>query len=78
MNIDSGRPVSSQKNPSAYGGQSYSIPILSDNEIETRIAERIEAKRRKDFKRADEIRAELHSFGIIIEDKPDGTSRWKR
>ena len=51
---------------------------FSDTEIETRIAERIEAKRRKDFKRADEIRAELHSFGIIIEDKPDGTSRWKR
>jgi cysteinyl-tRNA synthetase len=78
MNIDSGRPVSLQEKPSAYGSQSYSIPTLSDNEIGTRIAERIEAKRRKDFKQADEIRAELHSFGIIIEDKPDGTSRWKR
>jgi cysteinyl-tRNA synthetase len=47
-------------------------------EIDSKVAERIEAKKRKDFKRADEIRAELKSFGITIEDKPDGTSRWKR
>lgn len=51
---------------------------LSDAFIDAKLAERIEAKKRKDFKRADEIRAELHSRGIIIEDKPDGTSRWKR
>jgi cysteinyl-tRNA synthetase len=51
---------------------------ISDTEIEAKLAERIEAKRRKDFKRADEIRQELKAQGIIIEDKPDGTSRWKR
>jgi len=51
---------------------------LSDREVEIKLAERREAKARKDFKRADEIRAELHSQGITIEDKPDGTSRWKR
>jgi cysteinyl-tRNA synthetase len=51
---------------------------FTDTEIETRIAERIEAKRRKDFKRADAIRQALTAQGIIIEDKPDGTSRWKR
>jgi cysteinyl-tRNA synthetase len=51
---------------------------VSDEEIESKIAERAEAKKRKDFKRADAIRAELNSHGIIIEDKPDGTSRWKR
>jgi len=51
---------------------------MSDQEIEARLAERISAKKRKDFKRADEIRAELKSLGITIEDKPDGTSRWKR
>ena len=53
-------------------------PALSDSEIERRLAERSEARRRKDFKKADEIRAELASFGITIEDRPDGTSRWKR
>ena len=53
-------------------------PLTSEVEIEKQIAERTEAKRRKDFKRADAIRAELAAQGIVIEDKPDGTSRWKR
>ncbi|MBM4123705.1 MAG: cysteine--tRNA ligase [Nitrospira sp.] len=51
---------------------------MPDSAIETRLAERIEAKKKKDFKLADEIRAELASQGITIEDRPDGTSRWKR
>ena len=51
---------------------------LTDEEIEQRIALRLEARRNKDFARADEIRKSLASQGIIIEDKPDGTSRWKR
>jgi len=51
---------------------------VSEEEIEAKIAERTEAKKKKNFKQADEIRAELNSLGITIEDKPDGTSRWKR
>ncbi|SLM46913.1 Cysteine--tRNA ligase [Nitrospira japonica] len=51
---------------------------LSGEEIEMKLAERRAAKAQKDFKRADQIRSELSSQGIIIEDKPDGTSRWKR
>jgi cysteinyl-tRNA synthetase len=51
---------------------------LSAQSIEARIAARNYARRNKDFKRADEIRKELSEHGIIIEDKPDGTSRWKR
>jgi cysteinyl-tRNA synthetase len=51
---------------------------LTDLQIENKLAERIEAKKRKDFKRADAIREELRTLGITIEDKPDGTSRWKR
>jgi len=51
---------------------------MSGEEIEAKLSERIEAKKQKDFKRADAIRAGLASQGIIIEDKPDGTSRWKR
>ena len=51
---------------------------VSEEEIEEKIAERTEAKKKKNFKQADEIRAELNSLGITIEDKPDGTSRWKR
>ena len=51
---------------------------LSDEEVDRCIALRNEARARKDFKRADEIRKSLASQGVIIEDKPDGTSRWKR
>lgn len=51
---------------------------LTDSEIERRLSERNEARARKDFQRADEIRKSLASQGITIEDKPDGTSRWKR
>jgi cysteinyl-tRNA synthetase len=79
MNIESGMPISSRKKHPAYVGvQSSSIPTLSEGDIETKITERIDAKKRKDFKRADAIREELKSLGITIEDKPDGTSRWKR
>ena len=53
-------------------------PQITDAEIEAKLAQRIQAKKRKDFAQADHIRTELKSLGIIIEDKPDGTSRWKR
>jgi len=52
--------------------------ILADHEIEGKLVERNEARKQKNFKKADEIRQSLASHGIIIEDKPDGTSRWKR
>ena len=50
-----------------------------DEERVTRlIQERAEARRRRDFRRADEIRAEIEGLGAILEDKPTGTAwRWK-
>ncbi len=51
---------------------------MTEVQIEAKLTERIEAKKRKDFTRADAIRKELNALGITIEDKPDGTSRWKR
>ena len=51
---------------------------LSKEQIEQQIAERLHAKKKKNFAQADEIRQFLASHGIVIEDKPDGTSRWKR
>ncbi len=67
-----------EKRQPAQGAQVVSVPALSDREIREKLNERTEARRRKDFRKADEIRAELASFGITIEDRPDGTSRWKR
>jgi len=58
--------------------QSAGPVTLKDEEIEKLKAERNEARERKDFAKADEIRAKLASFGITLEDRPDGTTRWKR
>jgi cysteinyl-tRNA synthetase len=51
---------------------------ITDSDIEQLLIERNEARKRKDFRRADEIRKSLAGQGITIEDRPDGTSRWKR
>jgi cysteinyl-tRNA synthetase len=50
---------------------------MLDSEIQTLIDERQEARRRRDFARADEIRDQLAHCGIILEDTKDGV-RWKR
>jgi cysteinyl-tRNA synthetase len=52
--------------------------LPGDAAIERQIAERNEARRNKDFARADAIRKELAAKGITLEDRPDGTTRWKR
>ena len=49
----------------------------SDDEIEDLIAQRNEARKGRDFARADSIRDELLGQGIVIEDTPAGTT-WKR
>jgi len=41
------------------------------------VEERIGAKRRRDFKRSDEIRQLLADSGILVEDTKDGSVRWK-
>ena len=50
---------------------------LSEDEIERRMAERLEARRRRDFAASDRIRDELAALGVLVEDGPQGT-RWKR
>jgi cysteinyl-tRNA synthetase len=55
-----------------------SDPALSDMQIEQLIAARREARRSKDFTRSDEIRNELAAKGVILEDKPDSTTTWRR
>jgi cysteinyl-tRNA synthetase len=50
---------------------------LSDAEIDTLVAERTQAKRQRNFARADAIRNDLLAKGILLEDAKDGV-RWKR
>ena len=67
-----------KRGPSRPTGLTVVITQLTDDQIADKVAERNEARKQKDFKKADEIRQLLAADGIIIEDKPDGTSRWKR
>ncbi len=50
---------------------------LSDADIENKVAEMETARRSRDFKVSDTIRAELGALGIIVEITKDG-ARWKR
>jgi len=50
---------------------------LSDEEIEALVVERTQAKKSRNFARADAIRNDLLAKGILIEDSKDGV-RWRR
>lgn len=50
---------------------------LLDEEIEALIAERVEARKNKNWARADEIRDKLADEGIVLEDTAQGM-RWRR
>ena len=50
---------------------------MLDADIEALIQERQNARKEKNFKRADEIRDELLAKGIILEDTREGV-KWKR
>jgi cysteinyl-tRNA synthetase len=51
---------------------------LDEQRVSRLIQERSEARRQRDFRRADEIRTEIEGLGAVLEDKPTGTVwRWK-
>ncbi len=52
-------------------------PELLDKDVEALIAERQEARKAKDFARADAIRDQLAAQGILLEDTREGV-KWKR
>ena len=47
-------------------------------EVEAGMAARIAARKAREFARADAIRAEWLTRGVAFEDRPDGTSIWRR
>ncbi len=49
---------------------------IDRNEIDRLISERLIAKTAKDWKKADEIRETLLQKNIILEDSPDGKTKW--
>jgi cysteinyl-tRNA synthetase len=52
-------------------------PSLSDAQVDALIEQRQQARKSRDFARADAIRKQLAEAGIILEDTKDGL-RWKR
>jgi cysteinyl-tRNA synthetase len=51
---------------------------MSDSDIDGRIAERLAARKAKNWAESDRIRDELARAGVILEDKPGGTTAWRR
>jgi len=51
---------------------------LGEKEIAEAIAKRELARKRKDFALSDAIRKELAEAGVLIEDRKDGTTAWRR
>ena len=65
---------------SEEGGVSASgmAPRIDDEEVEARIAARTAARRAKNWAESDRIRDELAAAGVVLEDKPGGTTSWRR
>jgi cysteinyl-tRNA synthetase len=65
------------KSEGKTGTVAEAAPRISDHAIEELIAKREAARRARDFKASDAIRAQLADAGIVVEDTKDGV-RWKR
>jgi cysteinyl-tRNA synthetase len=51
---------------------------LADADVDARIAARAAARKARNFAESDRIRDELAGAGVILEDKPGGTTVWRR
>jgi cysteinyl-tRNA synthetase len=51
---------------------------LSESAINDLIAQRVAARQSRNFKESDRIRKVLTDGGVILEDKPDGVTVWRR
>jgi cysteinyl-tRNA synthetase len=66
------------KLPSQSGAEAPGRAALTEVEIAQRIEARIGARKSRNWAEADRIREELARAGVILEDKPGGTTLWRR
>ncbi len=71
-------PAQYLQSPSRYQTGSNALTDLTNEQIETLIAERATAKKDRNFAEADRLRAQLQSSGIELEDKAGGLTQWRR
>jgi cysteinyl-tRNA synthetase len=67
-----------QQDADAYLKKSVGEKALSDGDIEQLLASRRSARAAKNFAESDRIRGLLTSAGVLLEDKPNGTTEWRR
>jgi cysteinyl-tRNA synthetase len=46
--------------------------------IEDLVQKRSRARQEKDFQTSDKVRAQLEEMGVILEDRPNGSTFWRR
>jgi cysteinyl-tRNA synthetase len=67
-----------QQDPDTYLKRSAGNKSLSDGEVEALLSLRREARAAKNFAESDRIRNLLTTAGILLEDKPGGSTEWRR
>jgi len=67
-----------QADPGAFVAGADAVAHTAGDPVEQLIEERNAAKKARDFVRADAIRKQLDAMGIVLEDKPGGTTEWRR
>ncbi len=65
-----------QQDPAAWFNAAKTSSGVDAAEVERLIAARLDARKAKDFKEADRLRAAIAALGVTIEDRPDGT-KWR-
>ena len=66
-----------QQDPTARFNAAKQSSGVDAAEVERLIAARLDARKAKDFKEADRLRAAITALGLSIEDRPDGTTKWR-
>ncbi|MCH1523049.1 MAG: hypothetical protein L7T80_09500, partial [Arenicellales bacterium] len=66
------RAGSASEKDSAKAGEAQSTVI------EDLVQKRSRARQEKDFQTSDKVRAQLEEMGVVLEDRPDGSTFWRQ